>query len=355
MDELTVRFLDSSMKVKAICTDIVSLRFSGEFCGAGEFECVLPASAADVPEPDEYVLCGDGLIFVAERVSRSSITGEISVRGRGILSLLSRRIVPRGFMQIRSVENEACDLVRHYARSLFPAPLDIAVPTAGPSAQLVVEAGDLYERVTHLVSSVQKGVSLRWDGVAGRFEFAVFEGVDRRLANAVGNDPAFLSEGFGTIGGVSRVIDRSKYLNRVTVRGSLKSDGTVYMTSVNAEDYTFPDGRDDSTEPLREGYVKSGIGVSMFTSVDESGERVFDRDGYYAALRERGRQELALHRISLTLEASLLGGGGGDVDVGDVCTLSTPVSDVSVVRVIKKEYEYKNGRAKCTVQLQALA
>ena len=353
MNERYVRFLDPELHFKAICTDLVSLKYTKRFCGAGEFECVVPAFASSLPEPDDFAVCG-GELYVVEKVSRSSLTGEIAVCGRGALSLLSRRIVPLGFTRRRSVEGEACDLVRTYAASAFPAPIDVDTPEGSGAVGLVVEAGDLYERVVRLVSSVRKGVSLTWDDSRRRFGFAVTGGVDRRLSNAEENDVMFLSEGFGTVAGVSEVTDKSKYINRVTVRGSMTSDGTVLATTVDASDYVFPDGTDDSAEALREGYVKSGIGITMFTHDDGEGGRVFDREAYFDALRERGREELALCRVSLSLEASLIGDAAESANVGDLCTLSTPASDVGTVRVTELTYEYKGDRERCVARLLAL-
>ena len=355
MSERIVRFLDASLELKAICTEWVSLRYTKEFCGAGEFRLVLPSSAAAVPEPDEYVVCEDGAIYVAEKVSKDSLTGEITVSGRGVLSLLSRRIVPQGFMQVRSVERGACYLVNRYAASVFPAPVSVAEPTSSGAVILVVEAGDLYERVVHLVSSVRKGISLTYDGTRGEFRFAVAEGADRRIANTAGNDALFLSEGFGTLAGVCEVTDRSKYANRITVRGSMSSTGAVYSTTVDARDYVFPDGFDDTFEEIREGYVKSGIGVTMFTSTDGEGNRVFDSEAYFNALRERGREELAKRRVTLSIEARLIGGAENTVEPGDICTLSTPASSVGTVRVTKVEYEFGKGKEKCVASLLAIA
>lgn len=354
MNVQSVRFLDSALTPKAICTDFISLCYTSLFCGAGEIECVLAASSEAVPETDEYILTDTGDLFVVEQVARSTVTGQIAVRGKGVLSLLSRRIVPRGYTHRYSVEAEACRIVKGYGAAVFPAPLEVETPESTPAADLVVEAGDLLERVTHLVASARKGIRLTWNEGTGKFVFAVSSGTDRRLANAGGNDALYLSEGFGTLGGVCEVFDKSRYENRVTVRGSMASDGTVYTATVNAADYTFPDGFDDSAEALREGYVKSGIGVTMFTSRDESGERIFDREGYFAALRERGRQELALHRPALTLEAILTGGAEDKAQPGDVCTISSAATGAGVVRVIKKKYEFKSGLSRCSAELLAL-
>ena len=347
-----VKLLGSDLAPRAILSDAVSLRYSKRFCGAGELRLVLPADAQAIPAPDEYVLCG-GELFVVDRVERSTLTGETVVCGRGALSMLSRRIVQVPYVHRISVEGAACALVRAYASTLFSAPLTIETPQGGDASQLVVEAGDLCERVVTLVSSVNKGVSLTYD--ASGFTFAVTRGKDRRLSNSDENDAILLSESFGTIGGASETVDRSRYANKIYVRGSMTSDGNILLASVNAADYSFPDGFDDSSEPLREGYVKSGIGVTMFTTTDRYGNRVFDQNGYFDALYERGRRELADRRIAVSIEASLAGSAEDAVDTGDICTLSTPVSSATSVLVTQKEYRYENGKALCTAKLSAIA
>ena len=346
-----VKILGANLSPRAICDDAVSLRYTKRFCGAGEFELVLPANAAAVPAPDEYVLCG-GELFVAEKIDRNAENGRIAVGGRGALSMLSRRIVPRVYNVLQSVDKTACDLVRAYASSLYGAPLSIETPQSAPARQIVVEAGDLYERVVTLVMSVRKGIALTFDGEG--FDFAVTQGRERLINDPFIADPALLSESLGTIRDVREISDRSRYKNKVYVHGLVQNEPAVVLIEVSAEEYSFPDGFDDSSAPLREGYVASGIGAAMFTSTDQYGNSVFDSGGYYAALRERGRRELALHRPELTLEAKLTGGAEDDVDTGDVCTLSSGASDVTSVRVTEKEYRFANGSASCTAKLTAV-
>lgn len=353
MIERVIHFLDGELNVAAACDDYISLRFTEEFDGPGEFECVLASGSEYVPKTQDLVICGGGLVYVIERVGKNTATGELRASGRGVMSLLGRRIVPFIQPYRRSVEKLVYLLVQSYATSAFPAPLEVGGIGQGADVDIVVEAGNLLDRLKRLAASVSKGLRLRYDPEYSKFVFELYDVKDRRLGNTAGNSPILLSESLGTVGAVSEVTDRSRYLNRVTVRGSAGQAGSYYIVTVKATDYDFPDGYDDSSEPLYEGYVNSGIGVSLYTSENENGESVFDVEGYFAALRERGRQQLALHRVRRTLTVTLTD-GGEDADVGDVCTLYTPMSDVKTARITVKEYSVKRDRITCTATLEAI-
>ena len=352
MDAPIVRALDPTMEMKALYDDFISLRYNVPFCGVGEVVLVLPGDAAAQPETEDYLLCGNNSLYVVDKITHDTQRGEITVHGLGALSMLSRCVIEAEIYQRRSIEREVNILVRDYAPSVFPASVNIASPQMSGSTELVIAPGNLYDRIISLVASVRKGVTFVWNHTLGRFEFAIPRDVDRTLGNTAGNEGVLLSEGFGTVGSVFETVDKTRYINRVIVDGATQPNGTPYTVTVNAGDYVFPDGFDDSAEAVREKYVKSGIGVSAFTSVDAGGNTVFNSTGYLDALRERGRQELALHRAERKIKVTLF--DDACVDIGDICTLSTPICDVTRVRVTDKEYEYTKDGCRCTAELDAL-
>ena len=61
--------------------------------------------------------------------------------------------------------------------------------------------------------------------------------------------------------------------------------------------------------------------MGIYTSVNESGAKVFDEAGYLAALRTRGRQELAAHRPKRGISAQIMPSAAEGIEVGDICTL----------------------------------
>lgn len=351
MTEYVVCFLDAQLNVAFVCDDYISLRFTERFGAEGEFECVLAASCGYIPVADSYALCGSGRYYVIDRVERNSATGEVTVGGRGILALLGRRIVPIIQPFRRSVERLVCHLAQSYAADAFPAPLEVGGVGQGTDADIVVDAGNLLDRMKRLATTVSKGLRLTYSPSYSKFIFELYDEKDRRLRNTAGNVPLLLSERAGTVGAVSAVTDKSDYQNRVTVRGSAGKAGAYHTVTVSASDYTFRDGYDDAAEVIREGYVNSGIGVSLYTSEDENGAEVFDSDGFFSALRERGREQLALHRVRRSLTATLTG-DGRDAQVGDVCTFFTEVSGVTSVLVTAKEYTVKDGRISCVAALE---
>ena len=350
MDGYVIFFLDSDMKISGVCDDYISLRFTEEFSAEGEFECVL-RTATKVPEVDSLVMCG-GFVYAVEQLSLDTARGEVCVRGRGILSLLGRRSIPYTLPLRRNVERIVNYLVRNFASDVLSAPLEVGEIGAETDANVVVEAGNLLVRLKLLAASVMKGLRLRYNTAQGKFTFELYDRRDRRIANTDGNEPFLLSEGFGTLGALVALTDKSGYINRVNVRASAGGNDVYSLVTVDAASYDFPDGYDDSAEEIREGYVRSGIGVSFYTSEDEDGNEVFDSDGYYAAIREYGRQYLSGHRVRRELKAQLV--DAQSVDVGDVCSLNSPAADVSAVLITAKEYSYKNGKLSCSVNMTAI-
>lgn len=88
-----------------------------------------------------------------------------------------------------------------------------------------------------------------------------------------------------------------------------------------------------------------------YTSVNESGAKVFDEAGYLAALRTRGRQELAAHRPKREISAQIMQSAAEGIEVGDICTLFSLAADISAVRVMGKRHIAENGQSVCSARL----
>lgn len=351
MNDYLICFLNGDMKIDSVCGDYISLRFTEEFASEGEFECVLCAGSK-LPAVDSIVMCDGGRMYVVEQFDLDTKRGEVYVRGRGILSFLGRRSVPYDIPLRKSVERIVTYLVRNFASDVLPAPLEVGEVGAGTDSDAVVEAGNLLVRMKLLASSVMKGIRLRYGASQGKFIFELYDGNDRRISNPDTNAPVLLSEGNGTLCALRTVTDKSEYLNRVRVRASAGTAGTYNVVTVNASSYSFPDGYDDSADQVREGYVRSGIGASFYTSQDENGNEVFDSAGYYSAIREYGRQYLSKHRVRRELSAGLADPEA--VSVGDMCSVSTAAADISAALITAKEYTVKNGRLSCNAFMTAI-
>ena len=353
MNGISVFFLDKDLGTLAVCDAPVSLEYSELFCGAGAVRCVVPPSspAAQAALPDGFLRCG-GALYTVDSIEKVSESGQLTVRGSGVLSLFSRRAVPRDFAFSLSPEGCVRRLAETYAPEL-PADLEISVDAESSERSIVIAPGDLLERITSLAASVSKGLSLTYDGARERFVLSIGAGTDRRPRNADGNEPLILSESFGSVRGVRSAVDRSRYVNRVTVLGASNAPEDAQSVTVDAADLGFSDGIDDSAEALREAVVRSGISASLYT-YNSGGVSSFDRAGYLAALRERGREELALRRAVRTLSAQLVGGAARDAKVGDICSVSCGEPDVRSARIAAITSSFKGGRLRVTAELTAL-
>lgn len=344
-----IRILDGELRPTVIIDDYVSLKYTAEFCGPGSFECVLSRGRA-VPALPFYVMCRDGGIFVVEERRFDEKT--ILLRGTGVLSLFGRRVIPRVSAVKSEIENAVCDLVYAYGRQALPAGIRLSGYVDGGGVDFVTEAGNLLSRITSYAASVGKGLSLTFDPEDRRFLFAVYSGTDRRLTSSVA-EPILLSDALGNIKSATAETSLDRYLNSVTVRGAERANAIPYEYTLTASQCDFGDGFDDGAYDLREGYVRSSIGVSLYTAVVD-GEEVFDLAGYSGALRERARQELAAHRPRRMVTATLPQSVAALISPGDVCSLRISGVDVTSVRVESLTRQIKENQSVCTAVLKAV-
>ena len=241
-------------------------------------------------------------------------------------------------------------LAMAYGMSAFPKSLTVKQGSAGESAVIVHEPGNLLSVMTDAVRPFSAGFRTEYDFSAEKFVFSVRTFRDRTLGSGA-DECVFLSEGFDTAAAVSTVTDLADYRNYATVRGAQKEDGSYYTVTVSSGAYSFGDSFVDVGQARREIYVKSGIGVGIYTTVNESGAKVFDEAGYLAALRTRGRQELATHRPKREISAQIMQSAAEGIEVGDICTLFSPAADISAVRVMGKKHVTENGQSVCSARL----
>ena len=352
MDERTVFLFDGELSPVSVCAAPVSLEYTELFCGAGGIKCVFPASGAPEPPQNGFIMCGGGPLYTVESVRRDGAAGTVTVEGRGILSLFSRRVVPRDFAFNLSPEECARRLVRTYALDALPALLDISVDAAGDAREIVIEAGNVLDRIARLVSSVSKGLSLGYDATRGRFSLDIGAGRDRRPGVAE-SGAIVLSPRLGSVCDLSETFDRSRYFNRVTVIGSPNAAGETESVTVDATDFTFPDSFDDSAEVIRETVVRNAVSVSLYTYDTGSGT-VFDSVGFNAALTERGRAVLALSRAVHTFTAQLVSAEAKSLRPGDVCALSLGGDTPTAVQMSARAVRFHGGTQSVSATFAAL-
>ena len=349
-----IHFLDPSLNIERICDDHVSLTYTEEFAGAGDFMCVLSLGAGYVPSVGDFVLCDGRLLYVVDSVARDTGAGTVKITGRGALSLLSRRIIPNTSGAYGRCDSLARTYINRYGLDALPAPVGFVLDNNAPMYSGTVNAGSLLEALEGLSSPWKRGISLDYSPLTGRFTFSMKAKRDRRLGSESDFDAVFLAENFGTLTFAKSTFDKSRYANSVTVRGAEKDDGTHYSVTVDAADMDFPDSFDDSASEVREGYVASGIGVGIYTTRDENNVPDFDEEAYLDALRMRGRQYLAVHRPTLTVEAGISPECAADIVPGDVCTLCSDAWDGNSATVIKKICKIEDGTATYFAEFDAL-
>lgn len=349
--ESTLHFLTDGYKLAALCDDYISLSYSESFCDCGEVTCVLPQSREYIPEVGDLLLCGERLVYIVESVTRDTAKGTVTLRGSGILSYLGHRIVNSAGRVYAKCEGLIENLVQLNALTAVPGTLEIDSPESDESVDIVIEEGNLLGIIREIAAIWGRGLSLVYDFEAEKFIFSVTNTRDRCLGSS--EAPIFLSEGFDTVCATAASTDITGYVNSVTVRGGQRDDGIYYRVTVSAADYDFGDGFDDSAYPARQLFVRSGIGMGIYTTKNADGTTTFDEDAYLAALRTRGRQELASHRPTYGITASLSASAAKEISVGDRCTLFSPATDVQEVCVMEKRCDIAEGCAVYSAVLRA--
>lgn len=350
MDE-RLHFLTDDYKIADICDDYISLTYTESFRSCGEFECVLSMSRRVIPKEGDVVLCGERLVYIIESICRDTAKGTVTLKGKGILSYFGRRIVSAPMNGSLRCELLIGTLVNIYGTDAVPGTLAFEYPAKFAIADIAVEEGNLLSAIEEIAETWNLGLSLRYDFDAEKFIFSVPPVCDRCIGNTEGNAPIFLSEGFDTIESSLFTRDLSGYVNSVTVRGGEKEDGTFYTTTVFASDFTFDDGFDDSLQPIRESFVRSGIGMGIYMSENSDGTEILDEDAYLKALATRGRTELARYRPRGEISASVSYDTVKDIAVGDRCTLFSPATDVESVTVTEKRCDIFEGNVSYSVLL----
>lgn len=346
MDE-RLHFLTDDYKIADVCDDYISLTYSEAFRTSGEFTCVMSASRGVIPQVGTAVLCGERLVYIINSVKRDMAMGTVTLEGSGILSYFGRRVISSPVKKNLRCELLVGELVSTYGADALPGTLELEYPAKFAVADIAVEEGNLLSAIEEIAETWNLGLSLSYDFDAEQFVFSAPSVRNRCIGNTAGNTPVFLSEGFDTVDSTVAARDLSGYKNRVTVRGAQKEDGTYYTVTVPASDFDFADGFDDSVQPVREIFVRSGIGAGIYTT--ENG--TFDEDAYLKALTTRGRIELARHRPIQNIASSVSYSVVKEIVVGDRCTLFSPATDVQEVTVTEKRCHISGGHASYSVTL----
>jgi len=299
---MDIRIFDEDLRLTGICDRILSCTVREEFDAEGACTLTVPLSAAREMQTDRILrFPGAEEDFVIRSVHRDSASGICRVEGSGLLSYFSRRILADPVTASGEAEGILCTLAERWGAAVLAGPLRTERTGVSGSASAATGHDTLLTAMKRICAAAGVGMSLRLD--ADRREFVFFVRARRESGR-------FLSRSAGTLTGLSRTEDFTRYKNRAVVIGVGERTAVVDAAGL------FDDGTDDASSPLRE----------IFEDASDLALGRFDgEDAYLDALRSRGQRILAQHRPVRSLTAEIPEDTARQMRPGDVCAVTDDV------------------------------
>jgi len=309
--------------------------YTRRYFGAGEFNCVMSASAFRFAKNAEYVYFPRRGRLGVLRDIPSNDTKKMTLAGESLEGILSDRV-------ITAVENKSGDAetiirgaVQKYAMTggRAIAGLELGAPLGGlPSLDLQTTGGMvLSEWINSILTPLGLSYRIDYDRAAERMYFGIFRGLDRTSGQSA-NTWAIFSPSFENIA----VVNYSK-----TTRGY---SNFVYVT---AEDDTY--GRvvvECDFRPPGEKRREMSL-ASSTKSVDENGSQMTLAQ-FRSALQKEGEGAFASVSLRETMDITVNPDAnivyGVNYDLGDICEVSVPDLDaIWTMRLKEVDEVYRGG------------
>ena len=241
--DIYVATLNPTIQTIAIIDYCNSIIWHEKFCGAGDFEIALPASAAvfETFKKDNLVYRRDSdTIMIVERLqlTTSEDSGDqVIVSGRSCDVLIERRIV----WGQQTFEGEVCQCVEAMLNNNLISPTDSArkidliqigsVPAATQIIQKQITGDNLLDSIVEILTSSKLGYRLKMEvgKLSGKLLFTIIQGTDRSEGNVGGNPTVKFSPEFDNLLISEYVLDSSKYKNTALVGGEGEGSARVYV------------------------------------------------------------------------------------------------------------------------------
>lgn len=350
--DLNIYIFDTSITLLGVLDSATGLTWEEKFTEAGNFElwCPLTDNNVTLLQEDYLVWIGGdsaGVIEFKELNKSSEGSETIHIQGRlAEIYLGYRTIYPT-----ISMTGKLSDLLRKYVEANITNPSDTArkisfielasnQTTLGESISHQKTGDTVLSESTKLCQANNMGFRLKFLPRTKKFEFRVYQGVDRSLDQST-NDPVFFSSDLDDILESNYSHNKSEYRNFAYVAGEdsgtsrkLQTVGTA--TGLNRRE-VFVDARDLQSEK-------------------EDGTAIPETQ-YNSMLIERGKTKLEDYKDIETFSATLRTFGitgytyGKDFFLGDKVTVydsSLKVKSNAVVTAIMKTYDENGERLDIT-------
>ena len=371
MEELKAYYLmDHNLTRLELIEIYESMIWTHRYWEAGDFELYLPATEksmnmyTDAAKQNYYILRDEddlpatekSVMIISKVVSETDVEGgdHLSITGRSLKSLLSKRVVTENYILAGDLESEIRRLVLENAVE----PEDSA--RAIPNLELG-EVSGLTEFINYnakgmqldtVISTVCKLHKWGWDIVydmeAKKFKFKLYKGVDRSYAQSQLIDRSerrpyvVFSDEFENLRSTKYSVDAMSYKNFAYVHGEVREydkDKKEYVTTDLTQKVT-PENTGSTLENPR-GLERNEIYVEGNTSSQEAQAY---KGVYAAALRTKGKTELEKYKSTTDITGKVIPNYTFEINkdyfLGDLITVQNSYGqsfDARVTEVIYTE------------------
>ncbi len=373
MEELkTYYLLDTDLTIVDLIETYESMIWTLRYWEPGDFELYLPATEktmnmfTEAAKKNYYILRDDdGLpsnmksLMVIEKVtSETDVEGgnHLSITGKCVKSILSKRIIANNYILAGNVEEEIYRIVDENAIHTGDQARLIPYLDLGPT----VNERDSSKSITDIVnynaegltlesaiSSVTKLYKLGWDIVfdmdTKRLKFMLLKGNDLSYSltadNVIRHPYVLFSDDFENLLTTKYVVDNSSYKNVAYVKGEIReydNEKKDYVTT------------DLTQQAIPDNIGTAPIGLDrreMFVNGSTSSSNAQDYPNLYrTALLEKGKQELDKYKSTTDITGKIIPNYTFQVNVdyfiGDLVTVQNSYGqsfDARVTEIIDTE------------------
>lgn len=367
MEELKTYYLmDTDLNILDLIETYESMIWTHRYWEAGDFELYLPADEktmnmyTDAAKKNYYILRdGDDLpltqksvMIISKVVSETDVEGgnHLSITGKSIKSLLSKRIVQSNYILSGSIESELRRIV--YENAINPDSQDRVIPylELGDEAGLteVINCNAEGSQLDSVISTMCKLFKIGWDIVYDmedkKFKFVMYKGVDRSYAQSPILDKkpyVIFSDDFENLLTTKYTVDTTSYKNIAYVKGEIRE------YDEDKKDYITTDLSQEVTPNNADGTVINPTGLErreMFVDGSTSGEIENYPNIYRRALIDKGKTELDKYKSTVDISGKILPNYTFEINkdyfLGDLVTVQNSYGqsfDARVTEVIYTE------------------
>lgn len=369
MENLKAYYLmDTDLNLVDLIETYESMIWTHRYWEAGDFELYLPATEksmnmyTDAAKKNYYILRDEddlpvnekSVMIISKVVSETDVEGgnHLSITGKSLKSLLSKRVVKDNYILAGNVETEIRRLVMENA--VEPDDSFRAIPNLelGDVAGLTdiinysVEGSQLDSAISTICKLKKIGWDIVYDMEAKKFKFKLWKGVDRSYgqANIADRRPyVIFSDEFENLLTTKYTVDVTNYKNIAYVKGEVREydeDKKDYVTT-DLTQTVVPDNNTDTATEIPSGLSRR----EMFVDGSSSSSNAATYKGVYMyALQTKGKTELDKYKSTTDITGKVIPSYTFEINkdyfLGDLVTVQNSYGqsfDARVTEVIYTE------------------